>query len=284
MSASGLRETIACELAARVKRLHPDVTFVQSHPHYVTDVAMNLGPGIDFETVRGDFRSGSGGEIGGGLEGPDKLCAVHSSAALVLNTFGPFRSSPQVLQLLGYSGFRCVSFEEQLPTALKGVPPTLGFCAYGSEAIVAVEGKFTEVLATRSASFSDSYLQTVSDLADSRWTGMYRSLCANPRRFRFLDAAQLVKHYLGIRRSLADEPEPKWLLYVFWEPSNWAHLAEFAQHRYEVLAFSVAVSRGDVEFSAMSYPELWDAMEDWSDWPAKREQLSYLRERYVFEL
>jgi hypothetical protein len=279
-----MTSVIGHEVAKRLAELKPGVGFLDGYPHYVRDLESNLAPGIERADFAPDFDSGGGRELTGATGEPPKLHAVHSSAALTVNTFAPFRRDPSALSLLGHSGFTAAAFEKQLPTGLGGTPPHLDFYACGAEAIVAVEGKFTETLAPRAADFAESYADAVSELADSRWADMYRSLCSNPRRFRFLGAAQLVKHYLGIRRCLADEPQPKTLLYVFWEPVDWARVPECAQHRYEVLAFSVAVSQADVAFVAMSYAELWDALEEGGDWAGKAEHLAYLRRRYVFEL
>ncbi|MCD4690078.1 hypothetical protein K8S17_01310 [bacterium] len=151
--------------------------------------------------VRADFIGGAGREITMMPGRSDKFCAAHSSAALAANTFGPFRCSPGDLTLLGMSGFSATRFEKQLRTGLGGTPPNLDFFAYGTDAIIAVEGKFTEMLSTGAARFSPSYSRAVADLASPAWADLYDSLCSDPRRFRFLDAAQLVKHYLGIRYS-----------------------------------------------------------------------------------
>ena len=145
-----------------------------------------------------------------------------------------------------------------------------------------MESKFTELLSPKAANFSESYAKPISELADSRWMEMYRSLCAEPDRFHYLDAAQLVKHYLAIRHSLAEEQFPKALLYLFWEPENWPEVPAFAKHRCEVLEFSMAVAGGEVEFTAMSYTELWDSWEELGVWDGALDRLQYLRERYVF--
>ncbi|MCD4690079.1 hypothetical protein K8S17_01315 [bacterium] len=72
------------------------------------------------------------------------------------------------------------------------------------------------------------------------------------------------------------------MLYAFWDPLNWGDIPEFAQHRREVLAFSMAVADDDVSFVAMSYPELWDVMEEGPGWSNRSSWLTYLRARYVF--
>jgi len=39
-----------------------------------------------------------------------------------------------------------------------------------------------------------------------------------------------------------------------------------------------------VEFTAMSYPELWDSWEELGDCEGAETRLEYLRDRYVFDV
>jgi hypothetical protein len=281
---STLRLRIAQKVAARVADLHGRGVLRAEYPNYVRELHDNFGPGVPIDDLRADFADGDGGELVSSGGRPGKLFAVHSSSALVVNTFAPYRSAPETLRLAGRSGFTLVRFEKKLRTGLGGTPPNLDLFAVGTEAILAVESKFTEVLAPKAANFSESYARVVGDLADERWEAMYHSLCAAPKRFRHLDAAQLVKHYLGIRRCLADEPVPKLLVYLFWEPVNWSAVREFVAHRREALEFSMSVAGGEVEFTAMSYSELWESWEDEGLWVGQEDRLDYLRSRYLMEL
>jgi hypothetical protein len=49
---------------------------------------------------------------------PPRFYAVHSSAALVVNTFGIWKNSPHTLELCGKTGFEKITFEKQCPTGL----------------------------------------------------------------------------------------------------------------------------------------------------------------------
>ena len=284
MSDSALKARIALKVAAHVADLHGRDALREEYPNYVRELKDNLAPGVLVGDFRPDFEGGDGSELVSSGGRPGKLFAVHSSAALVVNTLAPHRREPASLSLAGRSGFTFACFEKKLRTGLGGTPPNLDFYAIGPEAVVAVESRFTELVSHKAANFSESYAKAVMELADGRWMQMYHSLCEEPGRFHYLDAAQLVKHYLGIRRSLVDEEAPKALLYLFWEPANWPDVPVFSQHRAEVLEFSMAVAGGGVEFTAMSYPELWDAWEELGDWEGAEERLQYLRERYVFDV
>jgi hypothetical protein len=282
MGEGALKSEIAQRVAARVADIAGRDAMRVEYPSYVRALRYNLAPGIEAGDFHGDFEGADGGELVSSGGRPEKLCAVHSSAALVVNTFAPYRRAPESLSLVGRTGFAFACFEKKLRTGLGGTPPNLDFYAIGDEAVVAVESKFTEVLSKKTANFSESYSRAIAELADARWSDMFHSLCAERLRFRYVDAAQLVKHYLGIRHSLADEEVPKALVYLFWEPTNWPEVPAYSQHRGEVLEFSMAVAGGAVEFTAMSYAELWNAWEADGVWSGAEERLEYLRKRYLF--
>jgi hypothetical protein len=284
MQEGALRTKIAQRVAARVAEIRGRDAMRAEYPNYVRKLKDNLAPGIEISDFRADFEGADGAELVSSGGRPEKLCAVHSSAALVVNTFALYRRLPEALRLVGRSGFTSACFEKKLRTGLGGTPPNLDFYAIGDEAVVAVESKFTEVLSRRAANFSENYSRAISRLADERWASMFHSLCEEPSRFHYIDAAQLVKHYLGIRHSLADETVPKALVYLFWEPANWPRVPAYSQHRSEVLEFSMAVAGGETEFSAMSYAELWDAWEEDGVWTGAEDRLHYLRMRYSFNV
>jgi hypothetical protein len=60
----------------------------------------NLMPGLPLTAIELDFNTGAGRELG------SKLRAAHSSAALAVNTFGPWFMNPTSLNLAGAREFR----------------------------------------------------------------------------------------------------------------------------------------------------------------------------------
>jgi hypothetical protein len=118
--------------------------------------------------IAGDFGSGAGQEL------DEKLCAAHSSAALVVNTFGRWRAEAASLHIAGVSGFRNIRFEMAFPTGLGGTPPHLDLFADG-DSIVAVESKCTEWMDSTPALFSDSYDRLLNSLGDSVWFDVMRN-------------------------------------------------------------------------------------------------------------
>lgn len=243
---------------------------------YVTAPGRNLVGGLE-EAVLEDFSSGAGGELEGALP---KFCAVHSSSALAANVFGKMRLHPGSFQLAGIGRFEKARFEQKLPTGLMGTPPHLDFFASGPAGSVAVESKFTEFLGSKTAAFAPSYREAVARLADEPWRRAFESLVADPSHFRRLDAAQLVKHYLGIRHSLSDTPGDLVLLYVYWEPQNPGLVEDFRIHRDELSEFSEWVAGSGVRFVTMTYQGLWDEWGESCTWPGIRRHLAELRKRY----
>ena len=94
--------------------------------------------------------------------------------------------------------------------------------------------------------------------------------------YRWLDAAQLTKHALG----LACQPtRPVTLVYLYWEPMDAGLSPLFAEHRREIDAFAERVAGGTPRFEAISYLELWDRWAKSLD-PRLVAHVANLRARY----
>jgi hypothetical protein len=82
-----------------------------SHPNYLSNWQDNLIDGVTAADCEADLRGGNGSELDDrqrrsmGKHIPAKFCAPHSSSALVVNTFGPFRHQPGLPSILGLVGF-----------------------------------------------------------------------------------------------------------------------------------------------------------------------------------
>jgi hypothetical protein len=103
---------------------------------YASHWEENLADNLPLTPIISDLSAGAGCEL------DSKLRAAHSSAALAINTFGPWRIDPPTLQVGGVRGFHGLKFEATCPTGLGGTPPHLDLIAEG-EVPVAVESKCT---------------------------------------------------------------------------------------------------------------------------------------------
>ena len=128
------------------------------------------------------------------------------------------------------------------------------------------------------ARFASVYDGAVVRLAHPSWRDLYESLKSDKDRFRYLNAAQLVKHYLGLKNTFEDRHVK--LVYAFWEPSNREDFSEFRNHREEVSSFERAVDDPSLSFIGLSYLELWDDWESRDEPTWLRKHVSLLRARY----
>ena len=282
--AKSIRERAEVAVAQRLLSIKGKAIFRSKPPGYTRLPEDNLVPGVTREDFWDDLTEGDGNELLESLRTPAKFCAAYSSSALVVNTFGPFRHSPGNLVLAGHGDFSKSRFEQKCPTPLGWPPPNLDFLVDGPKIIVAVESKFLEPLVRPKPKFAERYNSVIRNLAEPAWQGMYQSLLDEPTRFSHLDAAQLVKHYLGIRHTFRYSPVAKVLVYLFWEPTNAEDIPESVKHRQEVELFSRAVEESEIRFVDLSYRELWQYWSETSDWEGMSAHIEALRQRYELSI
>jgi hypothetical protein len=199
--------------------------------------------------------------------------------------FAPWIGREDSLRLAGINAFDSLAFEVRFPTGLKGNPPNLDVCAEAGRRVVAVESKCTEHLLLHRADFPASYDAVVDDLADATWRELYQRLKADGECLASMDAGQLVRHYLGLRRAVDEGAiDQATLLYLYWEPANADDVAACLAHRQAVEEMIGAVSDATVALAAMSYRTLWSdwALQDGPDWLI--EHLAALRARYDVDI
>jgi hypothetical protein len=209
-----------------------------------------------------------------------KFRAAHSSSALAINTFAPFKANAAALRLVGGSGFTGLSFERKCPHGLVGRrPPNLDVVATGTK-VVAIESKCLEPLTPHKAEFAPAYESGILDgRRQTAWFREMQRIVRQPHTYRWLDVAQLVKHSFGLAHTF--EEKPVTLLYLFWEPSNAGAFPFFAEHRMEVDQFSASISNDAPKFAATSYPELWGSWDAGSAPGWLRIHVGRLRARYL---
>jgi hypothetical protein len=148
-------------------------------------------------------------------------------------------------------------------TRLRGWPPNLDLVAKADGEVVAIESKLTEYITNRrTAKFRPSYTDAVKQIAHRSWASQFNRLCASPEEFRFFDAAQIVKHYLGLKSCYTENAVT--LAYLYWEPTDEANHPVFAQHRAEVASFAAKLTDPNVRFVSRSSSDLW------SEWARRR--------------
>lgn len=257
-------------------RQHPDTSL--DPKGYATDFRDTLLPQVLAEDFEKDLSAGGGNEL------PTKFRAAHSSSGLAVNCFAPFRRMITDLEISGHTAFDDLQFERKCPTGLRGRPPHLDVVLSGTGGVVGIESKLTEYLSAKRAKFSPAYAEQIRDSRrDQGYFHEMQRLRDRPNHYRWLDAAQLIKHAFGLAHTFPDRPVT--LLYLFWEPANPNAGPEFAAHRNEIEKFRARVAGSSPTFEAMSYPELWQSWRDsasTSGW--LHEHLENLQGRYLVSI
>lgn len=130
--------------------------------------------------------------------------------------------------------------------------------------------------------FAPRYDKAVEQLADPTWRDHYELVSTTPIVFQYLNAAQLIKHYLGLKQTYVGRPMT--LLYLYWEPTDPSDHAAFLEHRAEIDRFAGALNDPAIQLEAMSCTDLW---ESWSLLPEPSwlpGHVTELRARYAVEL
>lgn len=241
---------------------------------YVRPWEANLLSDANVSMIAGDLRGGKGSEL------DRKFGAAHSSAALAVNVFAPFRNGDVTFTIPGLGGLTLEQFERKFPTGLTNrIPPHLDAVAIAPDRLVAIESKCLEYFTPKAAKFSPDY-QTLAKCRETPWYAEMERLRGSPLDYQCLDAAQLIKHAFGLIHSA---PGVATLLYLYWEPQDARSHGMFAEHREDIARFASRVIGAGPEFRAMSYPELWAS---WRDSPNQvlRVHAERLIERYVGKL
>ena len=209
------------------------------------------------------FESGSGSELKpSSPTRPAKMCALHSSSALAVNFFDYWSetdSSP-LLAAFGIEGISSfIRFEAQFPTGLPGTPPNLDVAiGLNSGHVVAIESKFTEWLTPKSPTlspFKSKYFESPDQWSSKGLHSCQRlaeAMQDGTEKFRHLDAAQLLKHALGLANNVLGKFD---LFYIYFDCSG----QESRTHRNEIERFGSLVA-GDFPFKAICYQEAFAAL------------------------
>ncbi len=138
-----------------------------------------------------------------------------------------------------------------------GGPATLDFLVEDG-VVLALESECAETFGHHEAKFAPSYHRALAGLHASR-AGEHARLVEDPLRYRFLDAAQLVKHYVGLRNTYPKRRVR--LVYAYWRPRNAVDILACTVHEAEVAEFADRVRDPRVGFRPLPYDQLWD---EWS--------------------
>ncbi|HMJ33917.1 MAG TPA: DUF429 domain-containing protein [Baekduia sp.] len=273
---SALAARPAAALAARLRASGVPVDDAGYAPTFDDALLPGFSPPVK-DAIRDDLKGKGGSELVETASHPPKFHAAHSSAGLAANAFGPFLTAGESVPFDGRDFRGDVHLEVKCPTGLPGTPPTLDVLVDGTH-VLAIESKCTEPFATHEASFSTAYAALLAP-AHRSWRDEFDRLIQDPRRYRHLDAAQLIKHYLGLCARFNRTPVT--LAYIYWSPTDAGDLAPCAIHAAEVAEFSSRVADPAIRFVAMGHDRLWDAWSAPHHPPWLIAHAAALRDRYA---
>lgn len=279
----GLHSKAQKKALEKLKESKRDDEFHENYPGYVKNPEDNLIEGVNLCDIREYYETGKGSELVASGNRPPKFCAAHSSSALAANCFGPFVAhyGLKELSLLDYSSFKRVELEAKCPTGLRGTPPHLDFLAETEDTVIGVESKFLEHTLRKKPKFADSYETIIRNTQDPSLKSAYKCLRAKSESLN-LDAAQLVKHSLGLLKKAEEACKNAVLLYLFWEPDNDSDFDELQRHAKELELFKEMVAGSKVVFESRSYRELWDDWKSQAKTDRTRLHVKRLISRYAF--
>jgi hypothetical protein len=245
---------------------------------YIANLLFPLNP-----QTKTEFEHGDGNEIENDGDKPAKMCALHSSSALAVNVFDYWRNKDSTLlaSALGIKGPLTIEgFEKKFNTGLPGHSPNLDIVLQSADGKVAIESKFTEPYykaKSKALPFKNKYFPNDRklwlELGLPKCEQLSMDIQTGQKTFNMLDAPQLLKHILGLQKSV-DKPR---LLYLWYKvPGN-----ESKIHQEEVTLFTNSID-SHIGFRSLTYQELFSGLrESISD--EHKEYLHKLGGRYFLE-
>ena len=213
----------------------------------------------NWPSIRKEIDKGSGNEL------KSKFMSLASSSAIAVNAFGFFWNSNSLLWPKVKGQFNKIYFEKKLNNGLRGTPPNIDVLIENETTIVAIECKFLETLGHKKKEFSDQYFKIKGSRRDSKWFQLMEDVYNNKDSYKYLDVAQLIKHYMGLSFDDIGSNKKLKLAYVYWEPSEIIDNeinSIFKEHRNECERFGKSVKcdpvMTEVTFEYYSYFKLID--------------------------
>jgi len=201
-----------------------------------------------------DLSCGDGGELVT-KNGRCKAEALHSSATLACNFFDYWRGRDlsALAEVFGTEALCGLQFEVKFPTGFRGKAPNLDVVLFGrSGSILGIESKFTEPFhgSKLKGFLKPKYFERPDTWATVGLPGCQHladDLRRDPNQFKLLDAAQLLKHMLG----LASSGSPWRLCCLWYRPVGEAG----DRHATELARFIARIGDDASRFSELSYQE-----------------------------
>jgi hypothetical protein len=266
----------------------------EGEENYLENVNDNVFGALTDETLK-QLSRGAGGETKdywkNGKHYRPKINALHSSSALVVNMF-QYWHNKDVLPIL-HACKQClisrefstnqIGFEEKFVISDDAetfrFPPNIDVVIDDTQQIYAIESKFTEPYNRRRPKDRKGIRKEYLELESGFWNGLpnlydlAKKICpvCPDDEFRYLDAAQLIKHTLGLKKRGKNFR----LLYLWYDVIG----QEGAEHRKEIERFA-EIAKNDIQFSHITYQEVIMRMTQ-KVYDGNEEYCNYMTDRYL---
>lgn len=259
---------------------------------YLLDMNSNFFRPMNKSTEDAYNSSGGGSEMRSIRKKPMKICAPHSSAALTINFFDTWVTEPNKSPLQKTfqisKNISTIFLKEKFPTILPGGKPHLDVTLHlENNFVIGIENKFSEWLAGSKSNGSRNYFKPVyfSDTKNRNYSitktlwadqGLKKSqelaekIYKKSIVFHHLDAAQFLKHALGLATQLGKCFS---LYYVYFDCRSRVSVG----HKQEIDRFLNAVGN-ELDFKVFTYQEIFSALQQQQGVDPK--YLAYLNKRY----
>lgn len=259
--------------------------------NYLPNLEDNLFEPLSNESLD-SYRLGDGNETRDSKVRLAKMKALHSSSAIVVNLFqywqgkdicpilnackltsrthkvgwmienigsGSSKEVPVLPSSLDYE----IKFEEQFQISedksLFPHSPNIDVVIHTPLSDIAIESKFTEPYSSRKhGGLKQKYVDDLSFWNElPNLYELAKEISPDNYKFRYLDAAQLIKHILGLKKCYGKKPNSRLkqhfrLLYLWYDVIG----KEGVEHRKEMEQFAEIAKRDKVKFSHITYQEV----------------------------
>jgi hypothetical protein len=230
----------------------------------------------NWKEIENELRKGKGNEL------ENKFLAIHSSSALCVNNFAPFKGSKNEISFYGNANFEKATFEMELSTKIS--KPNLDLFLENKNIMIGIESKFTEYFKKNINHTKDNLCKYYKRKELSYLPDKFNSLLLdyiNSTDEMYLDVAQLIKHSIGLINNKGQKNAV--LIYIYWQPTNWEDFEICKKHSEEVNLFSDKMSlfQDVISFKYLSYSDLW---REYENNEILKEHIEKVKTRYQFEL
>ena len=276
--------------------------------NYLCNLADNLFEQLSKENSA-CYNSGDGNETKDSKTRLAKMKALHSSSAIVVNLFQywqgkdvcPILNTCKLTSRTNKTGYMIENIGSTSPQEIPIIPSPLNYeikfeeqfeiCEDKSQfphspnidvvistplSDIAIESKFTEPYNSRThEGLKPKYVENLSFW--NRLSNLYelaKEISPDNNKFQYLDAAQLIKHILGLKKSC--HKKNFHLLYLWYDVIG----KDGVEHRKEIEQFAEIAKSDNVKFSHITYQEvIMKLSKDFYD--GNENYLNYITDRYL---